>query len=438
MIAQQHCSGIKVLHSDCSGEYLSKAFDKHLAAAGTAWQLTTHDMLQLNSIAEWLNWTLLERIHTLWHVSGLPKTLWGEALHHATWLKNRTATRALDNKTPFEALYRTTPDLSDIQLWGCKVWVHDDKWSKLDTRTCEGWWLGFDINARAHRIFWPSSGTVSVEWDVYFVSAGPLKGEDPYFQIVSSEQTAAPDTPSTSDLASSHVSPIQSLPSLSSPKPVQLCQSTHICKPSHIICNLQSGEGVTSLSPNLHIPSAFIEDPEESGGAWAVKDGLPALLEDFNSMEFVFVAETADAEALKPQMLAEARRRPKWPHWEKAILEELEMLKAAGTWRLENAPPRANIIGSKWVLKAKKDAAGNIVCYKACLVAQGFSQISSVNYNDTYVLVAKLASMHAIIAMANCLGMEMHQIDIKGAYLNSKLNENKVLYMHASSWLQRL
>jgi hypothetical protein len=128
-------------------------------------------------------------------------------------------------------------------------------------------------------------------------------------------------------------------------------------------------------------------------------------------------------------MLTEARRHPKWPHWEKAILEELETLKAAGTWRLEDAPPGANIIGLKWVLKVKKDVAGNIMHYKAHLVAQGFSQIGSVDYNDMYVPVAKLVSTRAVITMANCLGMEMHQINIKGAYLNGELNKNEVLYM---------
>ena len=247
VIAQQHCSGIKVLRSDRSGEYLSKAFDEHLAAAGTAWRLTTHDTLQLNGITKWLNRMPLERICALQHASGLPKMLWGEALHHATWLKNWTATHALDNKTPFEALYRMTPDLSDVQLWGCKAWVHDDKWSKLDTRAREGRWLSFDVDARAHRIYWPNSGTVSVERDVYFVSAGLLEGEEPYFRIISSEQTAAPDTPSTADSSSSSPSP--SSPS-SSPEPAQLHRSTCIRKPSRIICNLQSGEGITSLSPD--------------------------------------------------------------------------------------------------------------------------------------------------------------------------------------------
>jgi hypothetical protein len=96
---------------------------------------------------------------------------------------------------------------------------------------------------------------------------------------------------------------------------------------------------------------------------------------------------------------------------------------------LEEAPAGANIIGSKWVFKAKKDAAGNIAHYKARLVAQGFSQVGGVNYNDTYAPVAKLALSQAVIAMANRLRLELHQVDIKGAYLNGVLGPNEVLYM---------
>jgi len=61
-LMQQCCKGIKTLCSDRGGEYLSKAFDQHLAAASTTWKLTTHDTPQLNGVAEWLNHTLLERI----------------------------------------------------------------------------------------------------------------------------------------------------------------------------------------------------------------------------------------------------------------------------------------------------------------------------------------------------------------------------------------
>jgi len=61
-ITQQHSTKIKVLHSDCGGEYLSKEFDDHLAAAGTVWRLMTHNMPQLNGVAERLNQMLLEHI----------------------------------------------------------------------------------------------------------------------------------------------------------------------------------------------------------------------------------------------------------------------------------------------------------------------------------------------------------------------------------------
>ncbi len=117
------------------------------------------------------------------------------------------------------------------------------------------------------------------------------------------------------------------------------------------------------------------------GGAWTndgdvpgLEEGdIPGLEEDCDGLEQIFVTETADAEALEPRTLGEAHRRPDWAQWERAIEEEIAMLKAAGTWCLEEPPPGANVIGSKWVFKAKKDASGRVVHYKARLVAQGFS-----------------------------------------------------------------
>jgi transposase InsO family protein len=69
---QNLCATIKVLHLDRSSEYLSTAFDKHLADAGTTCRLTVHDTPQLNSIAERLNQTLMEKVHVLLHTSGMP------------------------------------------------------------------------------------------------------------------------------------------------------------------------------------------------------------------------------------------------------------------------------------------------------------------------------------------------------------------------------
>ncbi len=139
-------------------------------------------------------------------------------------------------------------------------------------------------------------------------------------------------------------------------------------------------EGVTILSaPEPHdahdpempglLPLKEVKDAKEAGGAWAILDGETVLLEDFLGFEEALLAETSDVEVLEPRMLTEAKRWPDWLLWEKAIEEELATLKKAGTWKLEKAPPRANVIGSKWVFKAKKDAAGNVARYKVRLMA---------------------------------------------------------------------
>jgi hypothetical protein len=115
--------------------------------------------------------------------------------------------------------------------------------------------------------------------------------------------------------------------------------------------------------------------------------------DDIAELSLALVDFTAEAEALEPTSLAEAKRCPDWPLWEGGIREELAMLATAGTWELVEPPAGANIVGSKWVFRAKKDAAGNIVRHKARLVAQGFSQVPGIDYFDTYAPVAKLASI---------------------------------------------
>ena len=105
------------------------------------------------------------------------------------------------------------------------------------------------------------------------------------------------------------------------------------------------------------------------------------------------------------------------------------MLDKARTWVLVDPPTGANIIGSKWVFHTKKDATGNIVQYKACLVTQGFSQVPGINYFDMYAPVAKLTSICTVLTLATHLDLELHQIDIKGAYLNGELNNEEAIYM---------
>ncbi|KAG2067335.1 hypothetical protein BDR04DRAFT_976296, partial [Suillus decipiens] len=72
------------------------------------------------------------------HDSNLPRTLWGEAVRHAVWLKNRTPTKALNGGTPLEAATGKKPNLSRLCAWGSKVWVKKGHGDKLSDCVDEG------------------------------------------------------------------------------------------------------------------------------------------------------------------------------------------------------------------------------------------------------------------------------------------------------------
>ena len=77
----------------------------------------------------------------------------------------------------------------------------------------------------------------------------------------------------------------------------------------------------------------------------------------------------------------------------------------------------------------KKDTASIIIHHKACLVAQSFSQVPGIDYFDTFAPIAKLVLIQTVLAMAAAEDMKLHQINIKGAYLNGELTECEMIYM---------
>jgi hypothetical protein len=119
---------IACLHSDRGGEYMSKELIAYLDGKGTARKLTVHDTPEENGVSERLNRTLMEKVRAMLWAAGLPRYLWGKALLHVAYLKNRTSTKALKGHTPYEAINGRPPDLHNLPEWGCKVWVHDTRW----------------------------------------------------------------------------------------------------------------------------------------------------------------------------------------------------------------------------------------------------------------------------------------------------------------------
>ena len=70
--------------------------------------------------------------------------------------------------------------------------------------------------------------------------------------------------------------------------------------------------------------------------------------------------------------------------WLNAMHIELQALEDNCTWELCELPLGRRIIEMMWVFcKIKVDALNIMECYKVRLVAQGFSQIAGLDFNET-------------------------------------------------------
>ena len=111
-------------------------------------------------------------------------------------------------------------------------------------------------------------------------------------------------------------------------------------------------------------------------------------------------AGQADLDLPDAPSLHKALAGPECDKWHSAILEELTEIKEAGTWELiDHSPKIRNIIGCHFVLQKKCGPSGEVMRYKARLVAQGFSQQEGIDYLETFAPVIKSASLRIFLAI---------------------------------------
>jgi len=301
-------------------------FVNHLKAQGTEQRLTVHDTPAHNGIAERHNRTILERIRALLHASGLPRFLWGEAARHVVWLMNRVSTKAIEGKTPFEAVFGSKPNLREIREWGEKVLVRTEDGNKLGGRVLEGRWIGMDPQSKGARIYWPDKQTVTVERNIYYLpTSSSILRKEGEEDIIIVPQTEAP----------AHVNP----PTAPVPLPISPAEAKEVIeehakrvrKPSQRVVDILEGRAESSprrsqrlLAKGIQMPTNEPDHAEIANVEGERVEGEADVAEQFDG--YPLSAEIRESEHLEPLTLGEAKRRADWPFWERAIREELELL----------------------------------------------------------------------------------------------------------------
>jgi hypothetical protein len=124
-----------------------------------------------------------------------------------------------------------------------------------------------------------------------------------------------------------------------------------------------------------------------------------------------------------PRNYREARASDLWPYWEQAMNEEKNSLDAHDTMEYVERPWGKKVIPVHWIYSVKIDAYGNVKRFKARLVAQGCREIPGIDVDEVLAPTRSFGARRALLSVAAVRDYEIHQVDIKTAFLNGDLEE---------------
>jgi hypothetical protein len=378
-------SGARVrrVRTDNGGEYVNKRLEAYFKSKGIQHETTVPYSPEMNGAAERLNRTLLERTIAIVEDSGVEAALWDEALLTANYLRNRSAVANRD-KTPWELFHGSAPDVSHLRTFGARAYVHIPKElrTKLNSRTQPGVLVGYAAGNKGYRIYL-DSGAITVAKDVIFDERWrPGQGaatteEDPIIIAADSglQQAATPPQP---EAQREREQPEEPEPEGASPP-------------------------ATGRKRNPPGEWWRVQQPEGSSS----RRGMALLA----------------AEISEPATVQEALRSEHAGQWRAAMDDEIASLHSNHTWTLESLPPGLKPLPVKWVFTLKRDGNGDVERFKARLVAKGFKQREGIDYEEVFAPVSRYSTLRALLATCAAQDLELHQLDIKTAFLNGELEE---------------
>jgi hypothetical protein len=140
----------------CAGE----GIQRHISALFTP---------QQNGVVERRNQTVVATTHALLKQRGMLAIYKGEAVMTDVHLLNRSPTKALDGKTPYEAWHWRKPVVSHLHVFGCLALAKEVNYvGKLDERSTPGVFIGYAKGVKAYYIVDPTTQRVRVSRDVVF------------------------------------------------------------------------------------------------------------------------------------------------------------------------------------------------------------------------------------------------------------------------------
>jgi len=420
---------LKCFHSDNGKEY-KKAIkileERHVTCTNSPPYTS-----QRNPIAERKNRTLEEMMRALLiHANLDPFKYWKYAMKHAVYEHNRLNLVEGTNKTQHELFTGEEPNLKHLHSFGCDtvslISTKEARREKFLPKGEKGTFIGFNSKDHSYDILLADGSiksTVHVRFheDQFTFNRSEVNGDNKPEIDISLNNRIISDTPSSDPNDSGEDEGDQD----DDNDPVE----------ERTLSKIQ--DKIQQLEKDKQEAKEHNLRRSERKRQWTKQTGYN--LDDFGVVNYHVttnqeITSSTPKETIYtrdvavPNTRRQAMNSPYWPYWRVAEEEELESFEEMKVYQEVDKPTQenTNIVGCRWVYAVKKEH-GKVTKFKARLVAQGFSQVHGVDYDETFSGTVKAKSIRVIMALTAMKKYILETADFSTAFLNAPLEE--VIYM---------
>lgn len=411
---------VKKIRTDQARELLSSEFNDYLQKERIWHQKSTAHVHQQNGVAERAIQSIRNKARANLTKAGVPQKFWPEAVMIAAHQMNLLPHTSIKNEIPYVRMFGQTPEYDILREFGSTgfVWLHEtqrESVSKFGARSIPCIFMGYQEDMKAYRLWDPVTKKMykTCNADItdgrYFDWKNVNKNESEMNifipQVKYTEETDASQTTDESyEGELTECEPVvqeQSMNELcTSEQPVRcpsLNDSTRMTS-EHVETNLSQPRR-SSRSTKGRAPDRY--------GEWACNCELQP----------VAVPENYD----------EMLRSPYKNEYLEAMNEEWQNLIEKKVFTLideDQISSNTKVITTKWIFNVKLNPKDqSIERFKARIVARGFLQRQGVDFEEIFAPVVSHTTIRCFLVFAASMKMNIHHIDIKTAFLNSKLDK---------------
>jgi hypothetical protein len=291
-----------------------------------------------------------------------------------------------------------------MKVFGCQaVVLVEDRTSKQQSKSQVGYFVGYDESCNGYKVYKPETKTV--------VTTRSVRFDEEKFMLSAAAKvipTVYAVPVSGGVLPSAEANATAVLPMVDTKNPSVIEQPPMEKSMDGSVAMQMQGEAKINDEPSVR----------RSGRVTKRPDFLVHAAIDDEESDVAMVAMVDD-----PESYEEAMSRPDAAMWKQACDEEIASLKRYEVYKVVDKPERRKVITGKWVFRAKTDDKGAIVRYKARYVGRGCQQKEGIDYEETFSPTARMTTMRMMVQLAVQERHQLHQIDVKTAYLNSEMKE---------------